>query len=127
MRPGEGRRDEYPDHRSGWAAAGTACKRRRPGPASLVIGGSSRSLGAAARKPHRHSAGVRQPPAGGADTGRMVTAVAADDLERAGVAAPRLALNDAGWPAPQDPRPAMSGLITDGCSSFGVSRPIRHR
>ena len=41
----------------------------------------------------------------------IATQPAADDLERAGVAALRLALNDAGWPAPQDHRPAISGLI----------------
>ena len=41
---------------------------------------------------------------------RMVTAVAADDLERVGVAAFRLARHDAGRLAPQDHRPVLAGL-----------------
>src|SRR5271167_4321301 len=65
MRASGGGRDEYPDHRPGRAAAGAAGKRRRPGPASLVIGSPPRALGLAARKPHRHSTAVRKPPGGG--------------------------------------------------------------
>ena len=41
----------------------------------------------------------------------MVTAVAADDFERVVVAALRLALNDLGWPTPQNHRPVVSGLV----------------
>src|SRR5262249_20288755 len=42
----------------------------------------------------------------------IVTAVAADELKRVGVAAFRLAFHDAGRLAPQNGRPAMPWLIT---------------
>ena len=48
-------RNEYPDHRSGRAAAAAISKRRRPGPGSLVIGG----LGPAVQEPHPRSLSVR--------------------------------------------------------------------
>lgn len=41
----------------------------------------------------------------------IVAALAADDLKCAGVAAFWLAVHDADWPAPQNGRPAVPGLI----------------
>jgi hypothetical protein len=42
----------------------------------------------------------------------MVTAIAADEFERVGVATLRPTLDDAGWLAAENNRPAMPGLIT---------------